>query len=149
MPADTHLTILKKFGSNPQVSKRQLAQELSLSVGKINYCVQALITKGLVKAGNFKRSANKVIYLYLSTPAGIEEKVRLTASFLKRKVAEYEINTQEIKKLNHYAYLGTRLSTIEWVNMFKIRKNSSLCTSSNREVSPGSMVFTLTVWSNH
>ena len=74
-----------------------------MSVGKINYCVQALITKGWVKAGNFKRSPNKVSYLYLLTPAGIDEKVRLTASFLKRKIAEHEIITQEIEQLKRDA----------------------------------------------
>ena len=70
-----------------------------MSVGKINYCVQALISKGLVKANNFKRSADKMRFLYLLTPAGIEEKARLTASFLKRKIAEHEKITQEIEQL--------------------------------------------------
>ena len=99
MPTETHLKILKHIESNAQISQRQLAQELGVSVGKINYCVQALITKGWVKAGNFKRSANKMSYLYLLTPAGIDEKTKLTASFLKRKIAEHEIITQEIEQL--------------------------------------------------
>ena len=99
MPTETHLKILKLIQSNPQISQRQLAQELGVSVGKINYCVQALITKGWVKAGNFKRSANKMSYLYLLTPAGIDEKTKLTASFLKRKIAEHEKITQEIEQL--------------------------------------------------
>ena len=80
-----------------------MAQELGVSVGKINYCVQALITKGWVKAGNFKRSANKMSYLYLLTPAGIDEKTKLTASFLKRKIAEHEIITEEIEQLKRDA----------------------------------------------
>ena len=99
MPTEIHLKILKHIESNPQISQRQLAQELGVSVGKINYCVQALITKGWVKAGNFKRSANKMSYLYLLTPAGIDEKTKLTASFLKRKIAEHEIITIEIEQL--------------------------------------------------
>jgi len=99
MPTETHLKILKHIESNPYISQRQLAQELGVSVGKINYCVQALITKGWVKAGNLKRSANKMSYLYLLTPAGIDEKTKLTASFLKRKIAEHEIITQEIEQL--------------------------------------------------
>ena len=99
MPTETYLKILKHIESNPHISQRQLAQELGVSVGKINYCVQALMTKGLVKAGNFKRSAHKMSYLYLLTPKGIEEKTRLTASFLKRKIAEHEKITQEIKQL--------------------------------------------------
>jgi EPS-associated MarR family transcriptional regulator len=65
--------------------------------------VQALVAKGWVKAGNFKRSANKTSYLYLLTPAGIDEKVRLTANFLKRKTADYEIITQEIEHLKRDA----------------------------------------------
>ena len=99
MPTETHLKILKHIESNPHISQRQLAQELGVSVGKINYCVQALITKGWVKVGNFKCSANKMSYLYLLTPAGIEEKARLTASFLKWKIDEHEKITQEIEQL--------------------------------------------------
>jgi EPS-associated MarR family transcriptional regulator len=99
MTTEAHLKILKHIESNPQASQRELAQELGVSVGKINYCVQALITKGLVKAGNFKRSSSKMSYFYLLTPAGIEEKTRLTATFLKLKIAEHEKITQEIEQL--------------------------------------------------
>jgi EPS-associated MarR family transcriptional regulator len=99
MPTEVHLKILKHIESNPHISQRQLAQELGVSVGKINYCVQALITKGLVKAGNFKRSSSKMSYLYLLTSAGVEEKTKLTASFLKRKIAEHKKITQEIAQL--------------------------------------------------
>jgi len=101
MPTETHLKILKHIEANPHISQRQLAQELGVSVGKINYCVQALILKGLVKAGNFKRSSSKMSYLYLLTPTGFEEKTRLTASFLKKKIAEHEIITKEIEQLKH------------------------------------------------
>jgi len=101
MPTETYLKILKHIEANPRVSQRQLAQKLGVSVGKINYCVQALITKGWVKAGNFKRSPNKMSYLYLLTPAGIDQKAKLTASFLKRKIAEHEIITIEIEQLKH------------------------------------------------
>ena len=103
MTTEAHLKILKHIESNPHISQRQLAQELGVSVGKTNYCVQALITKGWVKAGNFKRSPNRVSYPYLLTPAGIDEKVRLTASFLKHKIAEHEIITQEIEQLKRDA----------------------------------------------
>ena len=99
MPTEIHLKILKHIETDPHISQRQLAQELGVSVGKINYCVQALVTRGWVKAGNFKRSSNKMRYLYLLTPAGIEEKARLTASFLKQKIVEHEIITQEIEQL--------------------------------------------------
>ena len=99
MSTETHLQILKYINSNPQISQRQLAKELGVSVGKINYCVQALVSKGQVKAGNFKRSSDKIGYLYLLTPKGIEEKTKLTARFLKRKMAEHEKITQEIEQL--------------------------------------------------
>jgi len=101
MPTETHLQILKHINSNPQISQRQLAKELGVSVGKINYCVQALVSKGQVKAGNFKRSSDKIGYLYLLTPKGIEEKTKLTARFLKRKMVEHEKITQEIEQLKH------------------------------------------------
>jgi len=99
MTTEAHLKILKHIESNPHISQRQLASELGVSIGKINYCVQALISMGLIKAGNFKRSASKMSYLYLLTPAGIEEKTRLTASFLKRKLVEHEKITNEIEQL--------------------------------------------------
>jgi EPS-associated MarR family transcriptional regulator len=99
MTTETHLKILKHIESNPHISQRKLAEELGASVGKVNYCVKALIGKGLVKVGNFKRSTDKMGYLYLLTPQGIEEKARLTASFLKRKIAEHEQIIKEIEQL--------------------------------------------------
>ena len=103
MPTETHLKILKHIQTNPDVSQRQLAEELGVSIGKVNYCLRALIDKGFVKAGNFKRNTNKLSYLYLLTPKGIEEKATLTARFLKRKIAEHEIITQEIEQLKRDA----------------------------------------------
>lgn len=99
MTTETHLKILKHIEANPHISQRKLAEELGVSVGKVNYCVKALIGKGQVKAGNFKRSSDKMGYLYLLTPQGIEEKTKLTASFLKRKIAEHEQITKEIEQL--------------------------------------------------
>jgi EPS-associated MarR family transcriptional regulator len=99
MTTETDLKILKHIESTPHISQRKLAEELDVSLGKVNYCVKALIDKGLVKAGNFKRSLDKMAYLYLLTPQGIEEKAKLTASFLKRKIAEHEKITQEIEQL--------------------------------------------------
>ena len=106
MVTETHLKILKYIESNPQISQRKLAEELGVSVGKVNYCVKALIEKGMVKASNFKRNANKVGYLYLLTPKGIEEKASLTVSFLKRKIVEHEKITREIAQLKRDA--GTK-----------------------------------------
>ena len=99
MSTETHLKILKHIQSNPEASQRQLAKELGISVGKVNYCIRALIDKGFVKAGNFKRNTDKLSYLYLLTPHGIEEKLKLTASFLQRKLVEYEQLTLEIEQL--------------------------------------------------
>jgi EPS-associated MarR family transcriptional regulator len=106
MTTETHLKILKHIEFNPHISQRELAGELGVSVGKVNYCVKALIDKGLVKAGNFKRNANNMGYLYFLTPKGIEEKTKLTASFLKRKIAEHEQITKEIEQLKRDSHEG-------------------------------------------
>lgn len=99
MPDDIHLKLLKTLESNPSATQRELAQALGISLGKANYCLRALIDKGLVKANNFRNNRNKLAYAYLLTPKGIEEKVRLTSRFLKRKIAEYEALKAEIEQL--------------------------------------------------
>ena len=83
----------------PQVSQRALAKDLGVGLGTINFCFQALVEKGLVKMQNFSQSKNKLRYAYLLTPAGVAEKSKLTAEFLRRKVAEYETLRAEIKAL--------------------------------------------------
>ena len=94
--------ILKKLEADPKISQRDLARELSISVGKANYCLQALIEKGLILANNFKNCRNKKAYMYLLTRSGIEEKAKITAQFLARKVAEYEALEIEIEQLRQY-----------------------------------------------
>ena len=96
---DTNYYILHKLGSQPQITQRELAKELGISLGKVNYCLQALIEKGMVKARNFNNSENKKRYLYVLTPAGIESKAAITKRFLKRKLKEYETLRQEIETL--------------------------------------------------
>jgi EPS-associated MarR family transcriptional regulator len=91
--------ILKKLEVKPETSQRELARELGISLGKANYCLKALIEKGMVKANNFQDSQNKRGYIYLITPTGVEEKARITLRFLKSKIAEYEALQHEIKKL--------------------------------------------------
>ena len=91
--------LLRRLDANPDISQRELARELGISLGKVNYCLQALIDKGLVKARNFSRSERKHRYLYVLTPKGIEHKARITAQFLKRKVGEYEALEREIEEL--------------------------------------------------
>ena len=91
--------ILKLLQADPHASQRRIADELGISLGRVNFCLQALIEKGLIKAKNFRNSANKRAYLYLLTPRGIEEKAIVTARFLRRKLDEYETLQREIEIL--------------------------------------------------
>ncbi|WP_100637726.1 MarR family EPS-associated transcriptional regulator [Marinomonas sp. ef1] len=91
--------ILKELQQDPDISQRELAKRLNISLGKANFCLKALIEKGLIKAENFKNSTNKMGYLYLLTPKGIEEKVSLTQRFLQRKLKEHEVLEKEIEQL--------------------------------------------------
>ena len=96
---DIRLDLLRKIELNPEYTQRELSKEMGVSLGKINYCMKKLTEKGLIKLTNFKQNPNKVGYAYLLTPRGIEEKTKLTFSFLKRKTKEYEILKDEINKL--------------------------------------------------
>ena len=91
--------ILKKLEDDPQISQRDLARDLGISLGRANFCLRALMEKGLIKANNFKNNRNKKAYMYYLTPRGMAEKARATASFLERKVAEYEALQREIASL--------------------------------------------------
>jgi EPS-associated MarR family transcriptional regulator len=91
--------VLRRLHQTPQVSQRALAKDLGVGLGTINFCFQALVEKGLVKMQNFSQSNNKLRYAYLLTPAGVAEKSKLTAEFLRRKVAEYEALQSEIEAL--------------------------------------------------
>ncbi len=90
---------MRLLEANPDLTQRQLADALGVSVGGLNYCLKALIQKGFVKVNNFRESKNKFGYIYLLTPAGAGEKARLTASFLQRKMQEYEAIKVEIESL--------------------------------------------------
>jgi len=94
-----HLRILKIVSEEPDITQRQLAERLGVSLGKTNFLIRALLEKGLIKAGNFRRAENKLKYLYLLTPKGVGEKLRLTRAFLVRKEAEYEALRTEILDL--------------------------------------------------
>lgn len=91
--------ILKLVEANPSISQRELARELGISLGKTNFCLKALIEKGLLKANNFKNSKNKSAYLYFLTPKGLEEKASVSVRFLKYKMREYEKLELEIAQL--------------------------------------------------
>ena len=96
---ETNLKVLRHLENNPNVTQRQLAENLGISLGKTNYCLKALINKGMVKAKNFKNSANKRAYFYILTPKGIDTKARISVRFLQRKVEEYEALKIEIEQL--------------------------------------------------
>ena len=99
MSEERQLKALKLLQENPELSQRQLADALGVSLGAANYCLKALVEKGWVKLENFQKNPNKLGYLYLLTPMGIAAKTRLTASFLKRKLDEYELLKREIEEL--------------------------------------------------
>lgn len=95
--------LLKLLGPNPHLSQREVARELGISVGKVNYCLKALVERGLIKATNFKNARNKAAYMYLLTPRGFEEKAKVTARFLRAKVREYEALRSEIEQIRSEA----------------------------------------------
>lgn len=98
---EAQFQVLRLLQNNPKMTQRQLAGELRVSLGKTNYCLTALIDKGLLKVQNFRGNQNKLAYAYLLTPKGVAEKTVLTARFLKRKVQEYERLQVEIESLKH------------------------------------------------
>lgn len=95
--------LLKSIDENPSQSQRELSKSLGVSLGKLNYCLKALMDKGLVKANNFRKNPHKADYFYLLTPDGAEEKGKVTLRFLKRKVQEYEQLKQDIEQLQKEA----------------------------------------------
>lgn len=99
--------ILKLVEENPEISQRELAESLGISLGKVNYCLKALIAVGILKATNFRNSKNKLAYMYLLTPTGIEEKAKITSRFLKNKLQEYEKLQAEIVELKAEASLAS------------------------------------------
>lgn len=91
--------ILKLVDAKPDISQREIAKALGISVGKANYCLKALTEVGLVKVSNFRNSKNKLAYMYLLTPSGIEQKTTITIKFLKQKMTEYHQLKVEIEEL--------------------------------------------------
>ena len=96
---DTHFRIMCILKENPDLTQRELAEKLGMSLGGLNYCLSALIDKGLVKMQNFSNSKNKFKYVYLLTPMGIGQKFAMTTHYLNRKMEEYEALKLEIKAL--------------------------------------------------
>ena len=100
---EIHYKVMRLLEANPEMSQRDVARELGVSLGKVNYCLQALIRKGWIQATNFKNSRNKAAYLYFLTPPGVEEKTRLTVQFLQIKMREYETLRVEIQQMQREA----------------------------------------------
>jgi EPS-associated MarR family transcriptional regulator len=96
---DVHFRVLHLLEEEPNLTQRELAERLGISLGGVNYCLKSLIDVGHIKAGNFKKNPDKSVYLYLLTPKGIAEKAQLTAGFLKRKMAEYHALKKEIESV--------------------------------------------------
>ena len=92
-----HFDVLRKIQKNPESTQRELAEELGFSLGKLNYCLKALQSKGLIKIENFKKNPNKLNYFYVLTPKGISEKTKLTLNYMKRKMREYDELKRELK----------------------------------------------------
>lgn len=106
--AETHLKVLRLLQSNPKMNQRDLAAALGVSLGKTNFCLQALVAKGLLKMQNFQSNKRKLAYVYLLTPAGLLEKAALTSRFLKRKMDEYEALRVEIEGLRQEEAAASR-----------------------------------------
>jgi EPS-associated MarR family transcriptional regulator len=96
---DTYFRVMRLLEENPDLTQRELAEKLGISVGGLNYCLKALMEKGLVKMKNFANSKNKFGYVYVLTPTGMAEKAAITQRFLKRKMEEYEALKAEIENL--------------------------------------------------
>ncbi len=96
---DTYFRVMRILQENPDLNQRELAEKLGISVGGLNYCLKALVEKGLVKMKNFAKSKNKFGYVYVLTPSGVAEKAAITHRFLQRKMDEYEALKAEIAAL--------------------------------------------------
>lgn len=96
---ETHYRVLNLLEKHPEFSQRELAREMGVSVGKINYCIKALVSVGHLKLNNFMRSNNKMGYAYLLTPKAVREKTKITQQFLQIKLEEHELLVEEIKSI--------------------------------------------------
>ena len=93
-----HFNVLRKIKGRPKATQRELADELGFSLGKLNYCLKSLKSKGLIKIRNFTKNPKKINYIYVLTPKGIIEKTKLTINFMKRKMEEYDELKKELRK---------------------------------------------------
>jgi len=110
---DTYFRVMRILQENPDLTQRELAEKLGVSVGGLNYCLNALMDKGWIKMQNFQNSKNKFKYVYLLTPQGIAEKVSLTSRFLDRKMQEYETLKAEIESLHQDVQSAGKKDTLK------------------------------------
>jgi EPS-associated MarR family transcriptional regulator len=103
VPTDVHYKLMRLLDANPGMSQRDAARALGVSLGKVNYCLQALVRRGWVKVSNFKNSQNKAAYLYALTPSGLRGKASLAVTYLQEKVREYEALRLEIEEMRREA----------------------------------------------
>tara|TARA_B100001142_G_scaffold196753_1_gene195592 strand:+ start:808 stop:1122 length:315 start_codon:yes stop_codon:yes gene_type:complete len=94
-----HFEVLRKINNAGKATQRELANDLGFSLGKLNYCIKALKDKGFIKISNFKKNPNKLKYAYILTPRGISQKTKMTLSFMKRKIKEYDELKKELKNI--------------------------------------------------
>lgn len=98
MEDQNNLNLLRKINKKKYSSQRSLAKDLSFSLGKLNYCIKSLEEKGFIKINNFKKNPKKMTYFYVLTPKGLTEKTKLTISFMKRKMIEYDELKKEVEE---------------------------------------------------
>ncbi len=101
MTSELQFRVLRLLESNPHLTQRELSKSLGVSLGGVNYCLNALVAKGSVKIQNFRNNRNKWVYAYLLTPQGFAEKTALTGAFLQRKMVEYQSLKEEIEALSN------------------------------------------------
>lgn len=105
--------LMRVLEGNPEMSQREIARKLGVSLGRVNYCLQALVQKGLVKAKNFSNSKSKAAYMYLLTPRGVEQKAHLAVRFLRAKTEEYEALRAEIEQVQRELTRQAQCSRVE------------------------------------
>ena len=113
LPDELRYKLLKELERNPEISQRELAKVMGVSLGKANYCLRALVDAGWVKVGNFARSERKLNYAYLLTPKGLSEKAEVTVRFLRRKQMQYEQLEHEIASLKKEASAQGEINSAE------------------------------------
>ena len=110
MTNDVHYKLMRLLNEHPEMSQRDIARELGVSLGKVNYCLRSLIKMGWIKATNFTNSQNKAAYMYVLTPRGIEQKAGLTLQFLQARMREYEALRAEIKQIRREVEIDSEVA---------------------------------------